>query len=71
MAITVQTCEAWDDNLVCKNGVSWIDVGTDKGYCEAHAKAAPMVVQLRLRHVYYGEPYIFAEEDENSAEWGE
>lgn len=67
---SVQTCSAWDENLVCRNGVSWIDISNNKGYCESHASNAPLLVQTNLRHVYYGEPYLDGEGGD-PVEWGQ
>lgn len=56
---SVQGCSQWvDGDLQCGNGVSWIDITDNKGYCESCAKKAHYAIQKSLRHVWYGEPYI-------------
>ena len=54
-----QHCAQWGAfDLQCGNGVSWIDITDNKGYCEACASKLPMAVKKDLRHIYYGEPYL-------------
>lgn len=76
--MSIQTCEAHESDVQCQNGVSWITVGGGVGYCEFHARNAPEDVQVELRHIYYGEPLVEPDDDDdpvdyspNTIEWME
>lgn len=63
---SVQTCSRGK----CQNGVSWIDISNNKGLCETCAEYAPLIVQVNLRHIYYGEPYLEGQGGD-PVEWGQ